>query len=254
MNLDHPKIIDQPKRGCLIVGHRGEGVVVTNEDIALGRERAQRLVQSGDGDAFDRPRHAVADLGDRHLAPCEANRAVGQRAGLFAREGCSLRGGWALAGECVGVMGVGVVAGVAGGSRFISAGLGGLVSPADVGAEVAGVAGAALAGDAKPSAIGAIGSPLQMVAGGPDTGREELGGTAAAAREGAVGVDPHVELDLIISGEITTDRRDADRLGAGGGGNVGFELYPDCGAIGVRGRWNSVGAVVVAKSHGGVTG
>ena len=74
-----------------------------------------------------------------------------------------------------------------------------LGEPADVGAEVAGVAGAALAGDPKPSAIGAIGSPLQMVAGGPDAGREELGGTAAAAREGAVGVDPHVELDLIIS-------------------------------------------------------
>ena len=53
----------------------------------------------------------------------------------------------------------------------------------------------------KPSAIGAIGNPLQVVAGGPDAGREELGGTAAAAREGAVGVDPHVELDLIISGE-----------------------------------------------------
>ena len=63
-----------------------------------------------------------------------------------------------------------------------------------------------------------------MVAGGPDAGSEELGGTTTAAWEGAVGVDPHVELDLIISGKITTDRRDADCLGAGWGCDVGFEL------------------------------
>ena len=71
----------------------------------------------------------------------EANRSVSHRTSLFAREGCSLRGGWALAGERVGVISVGVVAGVASGSRCISAGLGGLASPADVGAEVAGVSG-----------------------------------------------------------------------------------------------------------------
>ena len=230
MNLDHPKIINQAEGGCRVVRHRGEGVVVTDEDIPFGRECRQRLIQRGDGHAVDRPRHAVADLGDGNLAPSEANRAVGNRTGLFVREGCGLRGGRALSGERVGVISVGVVAGVASGSRCISAGLGGLVSPADVGTEIAGVAGSTFAGDSEPSAVGAIGSPLQVVAGGPDPGREKLGGSAAAAREGAVGVDPHVEVQLIVTSEVATDRRDADRLGIGGGGDVGLEFYPKSGA------------------------
>ena len=202
----HHQVIDQAERSGLVVGHRGEGVVVTDEDVALGGECTECLFQGGDGHAVDRPRHAVANLGDGNLSPCEANCAVGQRAGLFAWEGRGLRGGRALSGEWVDVMSVGVVAGVAGGSRCISAGLGGLASPADVCAEVAGIAGAAFAGDAKPSAVGTIGSPLQMVAGGSDAGREKLGGAAAAAREGAVGVDPHVEHNLVVTFEIKANR------------------------------------------------
>ena len=61
-----------------------------------------------------------------------------------------------------------------------------------------------------------------MVAGGPDAGREKLGGAAAAAREGTIGVDPHVELDLIIASEIGTDWRDANRFRTGWGGDVGL--------------------------------
>ena len=164
------------------------------------------MAKRGDGHAIDRPRHAVADLGDGHLPPGKANRAVLQRPGLFAREGGGLCGRWALAGERIGVMGVGVVAGVRRAAGRIRPGLGGLACAANVGAEVAGVAGATLAGDAKPSAVGGVSCPLQMVAGGADASREELSRTAAAAREWAVGIDPHVEPDLVVALEIKAYR------------------------------------------------
>src|SRR5690606_34745116 len=101
----------------------------------------------------------------------------------------------------------------------------------------------------EPGAI-TRGGPLDRVARSTQASSEVLGGTNSTVRKRAVGIDPHVELQIVIAGEIFPNGRDVDRSHGTWGSHVRFKLHTAPGAAGgIRGRRDVIVGIVVIESH-----